>query len=69
MGQILSNTATDEIVEAEYFVSKVLGDIAEDDYYGRSATVLDRFTSSNAEFFGNRNVMPLDESFKVRKAK
>ena len=65
MGLILSNATTDEIIEAEYFVSKVLGDIAEDDYYGRSAKVLDNFTSSNAEYFENMNVMPLDESFKA----
>jgi len=69
MGQTLTVIqANDEVIEAEYFVSKVLGDIAEDDYYGRSAKVLDNFTvtdSSNAENFDNMNVMPLDESFKV----
>ena len=60
-------TSSDEVTKAEYFVSNVLGDIAEDDYYGRSAKVLDNFkvTDSNSEKFDNINVMQLDESFKA----
>jgi hypothetical protein len=57
-----------DIVKAENLVSEILGEVSEDDYFGRSARVLDGFQISDPtgnEQFDAASIMPLDESFRV----
>lgn len=55
-----------EVVKAEYFLSEVVGEVAEEDYFARSSKVLDNFKindpTGREQFQG---FMPLDESFRV----
>jgi len=68
MGLAESLPSFTNVVKAEYLVSEILGEVNEDDYFGRSARVLDGFQVSDptgGEQFDQHSIMPLDESFRM----